>query len=108
LQITSFQSSLPLKLQLHQATGFGVCFIVMIAIYYGNAWGSRDLPFMSTRLLTQAGKNYPSAKVFVNGVLDKKALASYGLPRLTGTFAYAMFMANAAVSLKLRVASVAY
>lgn len=53
---------------------------------------------MSTRLLTQEGKNYPSTKVFVDGILDKSALAKYGLPRLTGTFAYAMFMANAAVS----------
>jgi hypothetical protein len=69
----------------------------MLAIYYGNAWGSKSLPFMSTRLLTQEGKSYPSASVFVNGVLDKSALAKYGLPRLTGTFAYAMFMANAAV-----------
>ena len=89
---------MPLKLQLHQAFGFGVCFIVMLAIYYGNAWDSKSLPFMSTRLLTQDGKRYPSASVFVNGVLDKTALAKYGLPRLTGTFAYAMFMANAAVS----------
>jgi hypothetical protein len=96
--ITSFQSSLPLKLQLHQTLGFGVCFIVMLAIYYSNAWDSKSLPFMSTRLLTQEGKRYPSASVFVNGVLDKNALAKYGLPRLTGTFAYAMFMANAAVS----------
>lgn len=68
----------------------------MLAIYYGNAWNARSLPFMSTRLLTQEGKAYPSAKVFVNGVLDKSALATYGIPRLTGTFAYAMFMANAA------------
>ncbi|KAF2023092.1 OPT superfamily oligopeptide transporter [Setomelanomma holmii] len=95
--ITSFQSSLPLKLQLHQTAGFIVCFIVMIAIYYGNAWNSKSLPFMSTRLLTQEGKNYPSAKVFVNGVLDNNALAKYGIPRLSGTFAYAMFMANAAI-----------
>ena len=70
----------------------------MLAVYYGNAWNSKSLPFMSTRLLTQEGKAYPSAKVFVNGVLDKSALATYGIPRLTGTFAYAMFMANAAVS----------
>lgn len=70
----------------------------MLAIYYGNAWNAKLLPFMSTRLLTQDGGNYPSTKVFVNGVLDKNALAKYGLPRLTGTFAYAMFMANAAVS----------
>ncbi|RMZ73517.1 OPT oligopeptide transporter [Pyrenophora seminiperda CCB06] len=90
-------SSLPLKFQLHQAAGFVVCFIVMIAIYYGNAWGAKSLPFMSTRLLTQEGKSYPITKVFVNGVLDKSALSTYGIPRLTGTFAYAMFMANAAI-----------
>lgn len=70
----------------------------MIAIYYGNAWGSRSLPFMSTRLLTAAGKSYPISKVFNGGVLNQDALAKYGIPRLTGTFAYAMFMANAAVS----------
>ncbi|KAF1934879.1 OPT superfamily oligopeptide transporter [Clathrospora elynae] len=95
--ITSFQSSLPLKFQLHQTAGLIVCFFVMLSIYYGNAWDSKSLPFMSTRLLTQDGKKYPSAKVFVNGILDKSALAEYGLPRLTGTFAYAMFMANAAI-----------
>ncbi|EMD91812.1 hypothetical protein COCC4DRAFT_160685 [Bipolaris maydis ATCC 48331] len=90
-------SALPLKLQLHQAAGFGVCMVVMLAVYYGNAWNSRSLPFMSTRLLTQDGKAYPTTKVFVDGVLDKSALATYGTPRLTGTFAYAMFMANAAI-----------
>lgn len=70
----------------------------MLGIYYGNAWGSRSLPFMSTRLLTQDGKQYPSESVFIDGILDEKALLQYGLPRITGTFAYAMFMANAAVS----------
>ncbi|KAL5115216.1 hypothetical protein ACEQ8H_006890 [Pleosporales sp. CAS-2024a] len=95
--ITSFQTALPLKLQLHQTLGLGVCFIVMLAIYYGDVWGAKALPFMSTRLRTESGKNYPSAKVFVNGVLDKSALAKYGVPKLTGTFAYAMFMANAAI-----------
>ncbi|KAK0118425.1 hypothetical protein ONS95_012712 [Cadophora gregata] len=95
--ITSFNTSLPLKLQMNAAIGYGVCFIAMLAIYYGNAFGSKKLPFMSTRLLTQEGKTYPTAKVFVGGVLDKEALATYGIPRLTGTFAYAMFMANAAI-----------
>ncbi|KAF3046926.1 hypothetical protein E8E12_007932 [Didymella heteroderae] len=95
--ITSFQSSLPLKLQLHQTAGLILCMFIMLGIYYGNAWNSKSLPFMSTRLLTQEGGKYPSTKVFVNGVLDKSALAKYGLPRLTGTFAYSMFMANAAI-----------
>jgi hypothetical protein len=79
----------------------------MLGIYYGNAWGAQSLPFMSTRLLTQEGKAYPSESVFVNGILDEKALLQYGLPRITGTFAYAMFMANAAVSLLLAMYSVA-
>ncbi|GLI82270.1 hypothetical protein PoHVEF18_010700 [Penicillium ochrochloron] len=95
--ITSFQTSLPLKLQTHQAVGFGACFIIMIAIYYGNGWNSKSLPFMSTKLLTAEGKKYPTTKVFPGGVLDKDLLAKYGTPKLTGTFAYAMFMANAAI-----------
>jgi hypothetical protein len=96
--ITSFNTSLPLKLQLNSAIGYGVCFIAMAAIYYGNAWGSKSLPFMSTRLLSEDGSKYPISKVFSGGVLDKEALATYGLPRLSGTFAYSMFIANAAVS----------
>jgi hypothetical protein len=55
---------------------------------------------MSTRLLTDEGSRYPVAKVFVGGVLDEEALAEYGIPRLTGSFAFAMFMANAAVSIR--------
>jgi len=71
----------------------------MLGIYYTNAWGAKSLPFMSTRLLTDEGSRYPSAKVFKGGVLDRAALAENGIPRLTGSFAYAMFMANAAVSI---------
>lgn len=70
----------------------------MLGIYYTNAWDAKSQPFMSTRLRTASGKSYPTAQVFVGGVLDKTALAKYGIPRLTGSFAYAMFMANAAVS----------
>ncbi|CZT49190.1 related to peptide transporter [Rhynchosporium secalis] len=95
--IASSQTSLPLSLQTNMAFGTFICLIAMLAIYYGNAFGSRSLPFMSTRLLTQEGKSYPSAKAFVGGVLDKGAVAKYGIPRLTGTFAYSMFMANAAI-----------
>lgn len=70
----------------------------MVGIYYSNGWDSKSLPFMSTRLLSEDGTKYPITKVFVDGVLDTDALNTYGIPRLTGTFAYAMFMTNAAVS----------
>ena len=75
----------------------------MLAVYYGNGWGAKSLPFMSTRLLTDDGSRYPISKVFVDGVLDTDALAKYGLPRITGTFAYGLFIANAAVRTLLPV-----
>jgi hypothetical protein len=95
--LTSFQTSLPLKLQMHQAIGFFICFLAMLGIYYGNAWQAKSQPFMSTKLRSQDGTGYPTSEVFVGGILDHDALAKYGLPRLTGSFAYAMLMANAAV-----------
>ncbi|KAF7522773.1 hypothetical protein PCG10_007287 [Penicillium crustosum] len=95
--LTSFQTSLPLKLQIHQAAGLFSCFIIMIGIYYGNGWNSRELPFMSTKMLMNNGTAYPIETVFPGGVLDEAALFEKGLPRLTGSFAFAMFMANAAM-----------
>lgn len=69
----------------------------MLGVYYTNVWDAKAQPFMSTRLRTASGKSYPTAQVFAGGVLDKTIFAKLGVPRLTGTFAYAMFMANAAV-----------
>lgn len=97
IKITSFQTSLPLTLQAHQAVGLFICFIAMLGIYYNNAWNAKSLPFMSTRLKTADGDPYPLTTVFTGGVLDKAALTEVGLPKLTGSFVYAMFMANAAV-----------
>ncbi len=70
----------------------------MLGIYYTNAWDAKSQPFMSTRLRSEDGSAYPIGKVFVGGVLNQEAFEKYGIPRLTGSFAYAMFMANAAVS----------
>jgi hypothetical protein len=71
--------------------------MAMLGIYYTDTWGAKGQPFMSTQLRAQSGKKYPISKVFVGGVLDEEALQKYGIPRLTGSFAYALFMANAAV-----------
>ena len=72
--------------------------MAMLGIYYTDTWGAKSQPFMSTQLRSQEGKKYPISKVFVGGVLDEAALQKYGIPQLTGSFAYALFMANAAVS----------
>lgn len=73
----------------------------MLGIYYTNAWDSQAQPFMSTQLRSENGSIYPTAEVFTNGILNKTALEEYGNPSLTGSFAYAMFMANAAVSIQI-------
>ncbi|KAK8213651.1 putative oligopeptide transporter [Phyllosticta capitalensis] len=95
--VTSKSTALPLKLQAHRAVGYVICFAAMAGIYWGNVWDSLDLPFMSTSLRMDNGTAYPTTDVFVGGVLDKDALARYGIPRLAGTFAYSMLMANAAI-----------
>ncbi|KAJ5449724.1 OPT oligopeptide transporter [Penicillium daleae] len=95
--ITSFQTALPLKFQIHQAVGFVACLVAMAGIYYGNGWDAQSLPFMSTKLLSANGTHYPVSSVFPGGVLDVTALEKYGIPKLSGTFAFAMFMANAAI-----------
>lgn len=86
---------------MHSALGYVVCFAAMLGIYYTNAWGAKSQPFMSTRLRSEDGSAYPITKVFTGGVLNQEAFAQYGIPRLTGSFAYAMFMANAAVSIDI-------
>ncbi|KAF7877421.1 hypothetical protein EAF04_001098 [Stromatinia cepivora] len=95
--ITSFNTSLPLKTQAHSVAGYIVCFAAMLGIYYTNAWDSKAQPFMSTQLRSENGSRYPTGQVFSDGVLNKTALEEYGNPSLTGSFAYAMFMANAAI-----------
>ncbi|KAM0250023.1 hypothetical protein ACHAQJ_008792 [Trichoderma viride] len=95
--ITSTNTSLPLTLQAHSALGYIVCYAVMLAIYYTNSWNAKSQPFMSTQLRSENGKPYPVTEVFAGGVLDESALQKFGIPRLTGSFAYAMLMANAAI-----------
>ncbi|SMR48174.1 unnamed protein product [Zymoseptoria tritici ST99CH_1E4] len=95
--ITSGQTSLPLKWQAHYAVGIFTCMLAMIGIYYTDTWGSKSLPFMSTKLLSADGSKYPIHKVFVQGELDQAAFATYGVPKMAGSFAYGQFMANAAI-----------
>lgn len=97
LQITSSNTSLPLNLQVHAAVGYFICFLAMLGIYYNNVWEARSLPFMSTSLKMDNGSTYPITSVFDGGILNETRLHEHGIPRITGTFAFAMFMANMAI-----------
>lgn len=78
--------------------GILICYVAMIGVYYGNAWGGRQLPFMSTRLLKEDGSVYQVSQVFTRGKLDRQALEAYGLPWLTSTYTWASVTGNMAVS----------
>ncbi|WOO80304.1 Oligopeptide transporter 5 [Vanrija pseudolonga] len=95
--LTSTAASMPLKLQANFAAGIVICYIAMIAVYYGNAWGAKAQPFMSTSLRTAAGGRYNSSAVFINGILDEAKLESVGLPQLAGTYTWALMIGNAAI-----------
>jgi hypothetical protein len=56
---------------------------------------------MASNLRTESGGRYVGNTVFINGILDRQALETYGLPRLTGSYAYSLTVGNAAVSLPL-------
>lgn len=66
-------------------------------MYYGNAWDAQTFPFMSTTLRRADGSKYNPAKVFENGVLNEAKLASYGTPRMAGTYVWNMFTDQVAV-----------
>jgi hypothetical protein len=83
---------------MNQAIGIFICYIAMIAVYYGNAWNAKGFPFMATTLRAADGSRYPSRKVFINGVLDTAALEKYGIPHLAGSYTWALMTGNAAVS----------
>lgn len=53
---------------------------------------------MASNLRTADGGLYNASTVFVNGILDRTALESVGLPRLTGSYAWSLTVGNAAVS----------
>lgn len=96
--IQSFQTSLPLIQQANSWIGLLLCYVIFLAVYYGNGWNAQKFPFLSTRLYADDGSKYNSTAVFVNGVLDTTALQQAGLPNVTGTYAWAQMAGIMAVS----------
>jgi len=74
-----------------------ICYCAYLGVYYSNLWGARSLPFLASNLRTADGGRYNSTAVFDNGILNRAALEEYGLPRLTGSYAWSLTVGNAAV-----------
>lgn len=70
----------------------------MPALYYGNAWGAKSLPFMSTDLFTQDGGHFKLLSVIGDDFkVDRAKSAAVGLPRMTATTLWGFFTQNCAI-----------
>ncbi|KAF5356761.1 hypothetical protein D9756_006727 [Leucocoprinus leucothites] len=91
--------SYPLIQQANSWIGYGICYIVIMAIYYSNTWNSLDYPMLSSSIFSANGSVYHQSAVFGGSDfhLNETALAEIGLPALTGSNAWHNLTANLAI-----------
>lgn len=100
-----------------------ICYLMVIGLYYGNAWGAKSLPLLSTSIFQENGKSWNQSVVFnpSSPILNQTALCvpssslligfktatdfrcvsfqreDYGLPRMTASYIWANLCQCAAV-----------
>lgn len=70
-------------------------YVALTVAYYNNAFGARDLVFMSTSLFASDGGTYNQTAILTpENTLDPSKLASVGLPRYTTTYVISQMCYN--------------
>ncbi|RDX52925.1 oligopeptide transporter [Lentinus brumalis] len=96
--ISSTYMSLPLVQQANSWIGYALCYIIIMGIYYTNAWNSKMFPMLSTSLYSQNGTHYNQQAVFgTTFTLNQTALDTVGLPAITGSNAWSNLAANLSI-----------
>ncbi|KAF9010131.1 oligopeptide transporter [Cyathus striatus] len=96
--IGSYYMSVPLVQQANSWLGLSLCYIIIMVIYYSNAWNSKAFPMLSTSIFSSNGSIYHQSAVFgAKFELNQTALEQVGLPALTGSNAWANLTANLAI-----------
>ncbi|TFK82027.1 oligopeptide transporter [Polyporus arcularius HHB13444] len=96
--ISSTYMSLPLIQQANSWIGYALCYIIIMGIYYTNAWNSKMFPMLSTSLYSQNGTHYNQQAVFgTTFTLNQTALDTVGLPAITGSNAWSNLAANLSI-----------
>jgi len=91
--------SYPLTQQANSWVGYVFCYIIIMAIYYSNAWNSKAFPMLSTSIFSSNGSIYDQSSVFgTTFQLNQTALNEIGLPALTGSNAWSNLTANLSVT----------
>ncbi|KAG2421023.1 hypothetical protein HFD88_000639 [Aspergillus terreus] len=96
--IQSTYLSLPFKQQVNTWIGYVIWYVVMLGLFYGNAWDAKRFPFMSTSLFLSSGEKF-SATSIVNskGTVDFSKLKDVGLPYLTSSTVWGYLTQNLAI-----------
>lgn len=84
--ITLQHVSYPLIQQANSWIGYGLCYIVLSAIYYFNIWNSKGFPLLSTSMFYSNGSVFDlSAMLGVTFQINQTAINEVGMPQLTGS-----------------------
>lgn len=96
---------LPLQTLVNLTIGYVLCTVLFMAVYYGDVWGSYQLPFMSQLLYDGSQTNntfftpYNLTTILTDAhEIDSEALAMNGIPQLTGTYVAYLVTTNMGIT----------
>jgi len=92
---------IPLQTLANSCTGYLLCIVLFMGIYYNNTWESLQFPFLSQLLYDGRTSTYESYAEYnvtniltPNNEIDHAALVENGIPYLTGTYVAYLITTN--------------
>ncbi|CAK3789992.1 peptide transporter MTD1 [Lecanosticta acicola] len=96
--IQSLYLSLPLKQQVNTWIGYGIWYVMMAALFYGNVWNAKKFPFMSSSLFQSNGTVLEVTSIVnADNIVDYAKLAEVGTPHLTSSSVWGYFTQTVAI-----------
>lgn len=96
--IQSTYLSLPLKQQVNAWIGYGIWYVVMLGLFYGNVWNAKNYPFMSSSLFRSNGSVLSTTAITNNdSTINYDKLEQAGVPHLTSSTVWGYFTQNVAI-----------
>ncbi|TPX15929.1 uncharacterized protein E0L32_000263 [Thyridium curvatum] len=96
--IQSVYLSLPFKQQVNTWIGYGIYYVAVLALYFGNAFNAKNFPFMSSSLFQSNGTRFMTTSIMTPaGTIDNNKLAATGLPHITAASVWGYFTQNLAI-----------
>lgn len=94
----------PLDTLVNAFTGYLLCIVIFMSVYYGNIWRSLDFPFLSQLLYTGSsnGTNFTfynlTAVLNPDNTINNDLVADQGIPYLSGTYVVYLITTNMGIT----------